>query len=192
MTEKYPLQKLDPDSLLRLEPEEAVPLLLLMLKSRWAGQEGEISRNVFVEELRHLYGSNPYGLKAIRVLMEAWNWMVTHGLIAPSAVHKTGDGEFLTRAAFNLKTEEDFDNFRKASLLSPKLLHPVIAEKAWPTFIRGKHDTAVFEAFKEVEVAVRDAGGYDLRMFGTVLMRKAFDPDNGPLTDNSLPIAERN
>ncbi len=81
--------------------------------------------------------------------------------------------------------------FRKATLLSPKLLHTRIIETAWPTFIRGKYDTAVFEAFKEVEVAVRTACGYDAKVIGVSLMRQAFHLDNGPLTDKSLPEAER-
>jgi uncharacterized protein (TIGR02391 family) len=67
----------------------------------------------------------------------------------------------------------------------------VIAEKAWPTFIHAKHDTAVFEAFKEVEVAVRTAGGSDSRMIGVDLMRTEFHPENGALTDKRLPVAER-
>ena len=71
------------------------------------------------------------------------------------------------------------------------LLHPVIADRAWPNFIRGDHDTAVFQAFKEVEVAVRKAGGFGSQKIGVELMRAAFDPDTGPLTDRSLPKAER-
>jgi uncharacterized protein (TIGR02391 family) len=76
-------------------------------------------------------------------------------------------------------------------VLSPQLLHKKIAETAWPTFIRGKHDTAVFEAFKQVEVAVRAAGKYDSRVIGVDLMRQAFNPETGPLTDKTLPVAER-
>jgi uncharacterized protein (TIGR02391 family) len=81
--------------------------------------------------------------------------------------------------------------FRKATLLSPKLLHSRIVATAWPTFIRGKYDTAVFEAFKEVEVAARTACGYDAKVIGVALMRQAFHIENGPLTDKSLPEAER-
>ena len=70
-------------------------------------------------------------------------------------------------------------------------MHPVIAQRVWSAFIRGEYDTAVFQAFKEVEVAVRNAGGYSLTDIGEKLMRKAFDANNGPLTDQSLPEAER-
>lgn len=71
------------------------------------------------------------------------------------------------------------------------MLHPIIAHKVWSTFIRGDYDTAVFQAFKEVEVAVRKAGNYSLEDYGVALMRKAFNKSKGPLTDLSLPITER-
>jgi uncharacterized protein (TIGR02391 family) len=66
----------------------------------------------------------------------------------------------------------------------------------WPLFLRGDHDVAVFQAFKEVEVSVRKAanakgGGFPDDLVGVTLMRKAFHPDNGPLTDTSRVTAER-
>src|SRR5579864_844926 len=39
---------------------------------------------------------------------------------------------------------------------------------------RGHYDTVVFEAFRVVEVAVRDSCGFPPTMLGTDLMRKAF------------------
>jgi uncharacterized protein (TIGR02391 family) len=67
----------------------------------------------------------------------------------------------------------------------------IIAQKVWTLFIRGEYDTAVFQAFKEVEVAVRGAGDHTPTDLGTDLMRKAFHPNGGPLTDKSVPTAER-
>jgi len=78
-----------------------------------------------------------------------------------------------------------------SDLLPKKLLHPMIAQKVWSTFIRCEYDTAIFQAFKEVEVAVRNGGGFLPTDIGVPLMRKAFDIVNGPLTDKSLPEAER-
>jgi uncharacterized protein (TIGR02391 family) len=122
--------------------------------------------------------------------MEAWNWMLNNRLLAPAPTGQ-GDWAFLSRAAKKVQNSADFEIFRKATLLSPKLLHHRIAELAWSTFIRGKHDTAVFEAFKEVEVAIRTAYRYNAKVIGVPLMRQAFHVENGPLTDKSLPEAER-
>lgn len=58
-------------------------------------------------------------------------------------------------------------------------------------FLRGDYDVAVFQAFKELEVAVRAAGKFDEELIGTKLMRKAFDPDAGPLRSEGLVWAER-
>jgi hypothetical protein len=40
------------------------------------------------------------------------------------------------------------------------VLHPVIAERVWLSFVRSEFDTAVFQAMKAVEVAVREAAGF--------------------------------
>ncbi|MCH8296371.1 hypothetical protein IH992_35270 [Candidatus Poribacteria bacterium] len=82
--------------------------------------------------------------------------------------------------------------YRKANLLPRRLLHPVIAQKVWSLFLRGDYDTAVFQAFKEVEIAVRDAGGYTAKDLGVDLIRKkAFHPQNGALTDPTQLDAEK-
>lgn len=78
-----------------------------------------------------------------------------------------------------------------SNLLSKKMLHPIIAKKIWSAFVRSEYDTAIFQAFKEVEVAVRDAGGFLPTDIGISLMRKAFDNTTGPLTDKNSPQAER-
>ena len=78
-------------------------------------------------------------------------------------------------------------------------LHPLIASEVYPAFLRGKYDTAIFEAFREVEVAVREAGKFGPDDYGTELMREAFKPSEkkgqatapGPLTDTQIPIAEQ-
>jgi hypothetical protein len=68
--------------------------------------------------------------------------------------------------------------------------------KHYRPFCCGDHDVAVFQAFKEVEVAVRHAAnakgvGYADSEVGTTLMRKAFHPETGPLADKTLVVAER-
>jgi uncharacterized protein (TIGR02391 family) len=117
--------------------------------------------------------------------------MIAAGLLAPEPRQMGGHFVFLTRRAQAIRDSRAFEAFRKASILPRALLHPVIADRAWPNFIRGDHDTAVFQAFKEVEVAVRKAGGFGSQKIGVELVRAAFDPDAGPLADKSLPKGER-
>ncbi len=43
--------------------------------------------------------------------------------------------------------------------LRPEMLHPDLRASAFENFAEGRYDTANFEAFKCLEVAVRDAAG---------------------------------
>jgi uncharacterized protein (TIGR02391 family) len=61
----------------------------------------------------------------------------------------------------------------------------------WSAFLRGDYDTAVFQTFKELEVAVREAGNFEADDYGVDLARKAFHESTGPLTDQSMPVSER-
>jgi len=83
-----------------------------------------------------------------------------------------------------------------ASLLPKRQLHPLIPGKVYPAFLRGDYDVAVFLAFREVEIAVRQAGGFPQDLVGEKLMRAAFVTANnnmpvGPLTDTQLPDGEK-
>ncbi len=182
----------DAKTLLSLEPEELAGVLLPIFQGLCRSL-GYFNWWNYVRELYQFQQVYPREHRdAIsRSIMEAIGWMRSSGLLATYPEDSNGHALFVTRRGMEIDTHEKFRDFRQASVLNPKFLHPVIEEKAWPTFIRGKYDTAVFEAFKEVEVAVREAGKFDARMVGVDLMRAAFHPDRGPLTDKSLPVAER-
>jgi uncharacterized protein (TIGR02391 family) len=62
-------------------------------------------------------------------------------------------------------------------------LHPTITYSVYPIFLRGDYDTAVFQAFKEVEISARSASKAGNDRLGCALMREAFTPKNGPLSD---------
>jgi uncharacterized protein (TIGR02391 family) len=181
----------DPEMLLSMEPQELAGVLLPILQQRQQGGQSLNWWNLINEfyQREEIY-PRQYSDRVTKAIMEAIGWMLSVGIIAP-APEQNPHMIFITRQGAALKTNDQFRDFRQASLFSPKLVHPIVAEKAWPTFIRGKYDTAVFEAFKEVEIAVRTAGKYDARVVGVDLMRKAFHPKNGPLSDMSLPVGER-
>jgi uncharacterized protein (TIGR02391 family) len=125
---------------------------------------------------------------------EAWVWLEREGLIAPKPGQLSGAGWiFITRRGRRLKNSHDIEAYKKANLLPKKLLHPLVAQRVYSDFIRGDYDSAIFKAFKEVEIAVREAGGFSLTDIGTELMRKAFNPSNGPLTDPNanVPLPEK-
>jgi len=128
--------------------------------------------------------------KITQAVMEAWFWLEREGFLAPKP-GPNRDTFFITRRGRRVKNAIDLAAIRKADLLPRKLLHPLVAEKTWSLFLRGEYDTAVFQAFKEVEVAVRETGKFQATDVGVDLMRKAFDSARGPLRDENRPKAER-
>jgi hypothetical protein len=128
-------------------------------------------------------------------IAEALTRLVSLGLVIqdpeqPSTYYR------LSRRTQTLKSKSDVERFRKARILPVELLQPALAEKVWPLFLRGDHDVAVFQAFKEVEVAVRRAAnakvaGYPDDLVGVPLMRKAFHTEHGPLRNAAAVSAER-
>ena len=81
-------------------------------------------------------------------------------------------------------------SYRHANRLPRHQLHPRIAQKVWASFLRGDYDTAVFQAFKEVEVEVRKAANFADADIGVALVRKAFKK-GGPLADATALEAEQ-
>ena len=58
----------------------------------------------------------------------------------------------ITRRGRGIRTRGDAETYKRAKLLPDDSLYPILARKVAPQFLRGNYDTAVFQAFKEVEV----------------------------------------
>lgn len=125
-------------------------------------------------------------------LAEAFAWLEAQALIVPAeGLNGQSGWRFLSRRARRFRYEEDFQSFVAARRLQKDVLHPKIADVVWQEFIRGQYDVAVFQAMKAVEVSVRAASKLSAKEIGTNLVRKAFDPETGPLTDLAAEKAER-
>lgn len=126
---------------------------------------------------------------AVRI-SEAWAWLSAHGLIAPRADGGSHGWIFVTRLGRKTANVAGVIEYRKALELPKERLHGAIAERCFGHFIRGLFDTAVFEAYKALEVAIREASQlHDL--LGVKLARKAFEPGGGPLTDTNAEGGEQ-
>ena len=123
-----------------------------------------------------------------QALAEAIAWLGSQVLIVP---HKSTPLYALTRRGRALRTRADLQAYREAGILPRNLVHPRFATKVIPLFARGDHEIAVVQAFKEVEVAVREAAGYGPERYGVDMMRAAFNPKDGPLAAPELIMAER-
>jgi uncharacterized protein (TIGR02391 family) len=173
---------------LELEPEELGVFVLKHL-----GTLPKINRfNYTTERAESLraYAGEEHALTFAHRLMEAWIWLEHEGLIAPSPV-ANGDWTFITRRGKAVLASGNFVAFQRASLLPPKDLDPVLSQKVRSLFLRGDYDTAILLAFKEVEVRVRAKTGLSEAFVGVQLMREAFQPKGGPLTDMGAVGGER-
>ena len=138
------------------------------------------------------WGYGEHEQEAELAVTEAWRWLEFNLFILPSVGMNGRNGWFvLGRRGRQIATSESFDQYRRAAAFPRELLHPAIAEAVWSALLRGALDTAVFEAFRTVEEAVRQAGGFTNSDIGVPLMRKAFDPMVGPLRKASDEEAER-
>ena len=182
----------DPDIILALEPEELGGALLLLLRA-----EGRAfhPNNIMMATLND--GDLSLGLsdpsrdrrQEISIaISEAFAWLSAQGLIVPKP-GDTGGWLILSRRARSFESEEDVRQFKMARRLNRDLLHPTIAEKVWPAFVRGDFAEAVFTAMRSVEIAVRDAAAFPQKQVGTKLMQAAFG-QSGPLRDLEADTAE--
>lgn len=179
----------DAQTLLALSPEELAFYVLQEVLSAPAH-----AGLPHIQSLHGQLGAYPQHLvPELQVaLEEAWQWLENQ-LLLVSAPGVNGRNGFkvLGRRARGLNVAGQFKTFRQGAAFPKELLHPTIAERAWIAVMRGEFDAAVFLAFKAVEVAVREAGGFAPTDIGVDLMRKAFNANNGPLTRLTDPTAER-
>ena len=125
-----------------------------------------------------------------RSVAEAMQWLLNEGLVIFDP-EQSADYYCLTRKGRSITHRQDFTIYRQGRLLPTEILHPVLIEKIRPMFLRGDYEVAVFSAFKEVEVAVRKRAGLPDEQLGVTLMRTAFNPDKGALSDQQKVYSER-
>ena len=125
-------------------------------------------------------------------LAEAWNWLLVQGLLIPDPGINGNNGYvLLSRRGQTVLAGGAFKTYARSVAFPKSLLHPSIADEVWLDIVRGNIETAVFNSFRAVEIAVREAGNFADTDIGVPLMRKAFDKAAGPLTDQQQPEAER-
>lgn len=191
------LKSLIPDAgvLLSLAPEELADVLL-----RLAFENGRGGRVHFQFLGSHIAGTpgSDDGYPRERhgeievAAAEAWNWLVVQGLLlSEPGINGNNGWMILSRRARQLLTDGTFKTYARSLAFPKSLLHPAIANDVWLDIVRGDLETAVFKAFRAVEIAVREAAQLSDTDVGTTLMRKAFDKTTGVLSDLQQPEAER-
>lgn len=144
-------------------------------------------RNVILG-VRSLYPTRSW--ESGRAASEGLTWLSSQALICQAP-----DGDLgwfnLSRAGLEAAGTSDFEKWSAEREVPLTLLHPSIVRECMDSFRLGKYETAVFEAFKVLEVAIRTASGLKPGDIGVPLARRAFHPEGGPLTDMTQEGGER-
>lgn len=98
---------------------------------------------------------------------------------------------FPTKVGFRFSEREFRKVVEKYALMPESYIHPVIVKKCFSLLKSGEFDSAVMQAFKAIEVITREKIGATSDIFGERLLKKAFNPDDGILTNHKLPKSER-
>lgn len=180
-----------PETVLELEPEELAPFVLQFLSNTG---DGKLNMHNFSlasgDDFTTWAGSDLRDQNELRRrLIVAWRWLERELFIAPQPGNV--DWSFITARGRQLLESLDFAAYQKGALLPSEGLDPVLVQKVKPAFIRGDYDVAIFQALKEVEVRVRTKAGLSDSNIGVSLMRTAFNPTTGNLTDQNMDGGER-
>jgi len=184
------------EHLMEMQPEEVGKYLLIYLKHSVETNQGR--NKVHISHLINpsapdfqSYAGNNNNEPAMRILAEAWGWLEIEGYLAPDPQNSDNSWRFITRKGMEVNSVEDFKTFSNARLLPRDALDPILVSNAYGLFARGEYEKAVFEAYKAVEVKVREASKLLATDIGVSLARKAFDPKTGPLTDQTSDDGEK-
>ena len=195
------LQKLIPDVevFLALSPEELGGKILFALRqiprseNRGMFHVGSLSLEFDPKTYSDFQGYPANKIDSVKqAFFEAWSWLESQALIIWAQDNEGQQGwRRLSRRAEQFENVNDYAAFASGKYLNRQLLHPTIAHDVWLDFSRQDYGIAIFRAMRKVEIVVRKKSGLPDNVFGIDLMRKAFNPLNGPLADQKESTPKR-
>lgn len=164
-----------------------LPDLALLVLADFKEHSGWNQRNWMVEATQQRREiTNEAGV--LDRLAEAWAWLNSRAFVSwrpeqdtPDSRRVTAEGErALTLGIARLHAAERLEGDLLPSLSKTKRM-----------FLQGDYEEAVFAAFRTVEETVRERAALTTSDLGVKLMRQAFKPDGGPLTDRGADPGEQ-
>lgn len=101
------------------------------------------------------------------------------------------DKFYPTKMGFRFPEREFIRVIKEYTLMPQTYIHPEIVKKCFKLLDGGHYESAVLQAFKCIETKIRKLIKANAEEVGIKLIRKAFHPENGKLTDLKLPLSER-
>lgn len=189
MSERATFEDLFPpvEALRQLPPEEIALYILQYFARKDKALRGEQPPNR-INFMNSVHASRLQ--EAEFEMAEGLHWLYMEGLIADKP-RETGHWVFITRKGKQLLESADLSVHLYSSLLPIGRLDAVLERKVRPAFIRGDYDVAVLQAYREVEIRIRNFAGLGNEIYGHDLIVAAFQPERGCLTDNEQLANER-
>jgi uncharacterized protein (TIGR02391 family) len=166
-------------------PELGIAVLRIL------NDQGSFSVHNFFNNASSVYGDTEDGRFLRDRLSDAWAWLEAHGFIGRDPADAAGTWKRVTTDGKRIASDQNALARIWAADRLTGVLDPDLDAKVRPIFNVGDYETACFAAMKEVEVSVRRSAGLDRTLIGVKLMREAFKPEAGPLTDNAAPPGEQ-
>lgn len=96
-----------------------------------------------------------------------------------------------TKKGFRFQEREFRRVIKEYTLVPQAYIHPMIVDKCFKLLQEGEFESAVLQAFKAIEISIREKISAETEEVGIKLIRRAFNADNGALTNFALPKVER-
>jgi uncharacterized protein (TIGR02391 family) len=182
----------DPSTVCDMDAADLAGYLLRAMLRPGVAQQGAWHRSNTLGAIGDEYGMPQQGAdeRVQAAFAEAWQWLELNAFIVKD-FKRDNDWYIATRRTLALPKDLDLRTFVEASELPEHFLHSEIAARSRSLFLQGRLDIAVFEAFKTLEVAIREASKLGADLLGVKLARRAFHPDDGALTDLEAESGER-
>lgn len=189
-----PLRALVPEahSVATMQPADLAGYVLEVLMSADQTKRGIWNRRNFCMQVSREF-SEPGHAAEMQVgiaCSSAWAWLEANGFICR---HPEQDNEWYvpTPKGEALRNSQELQTFLTSERLPEQFLQAELLTNVRPLFFQGRLETAVFEAFKTLEVAIRSAAGLGHDLVGVQLASRAFNPEDGQLTDRTAERGER-
>lgn len=103
-----------------------------------------------------------------------------------------GEGEYFpTKVGFHIQEIKFRELIKNYEIVPQDYIHPLIIERCFNLMKSSEYESAVFQSFKLIEINIRKRVGAESDELGVKLIRKAFNPKNGVLTDFEATMSER-
>lgn len=179
-------------SVFEMHTADLAGYVLEVLISAGAAEGGIWNRRNFCSQVGREYveAGQQSDMKVGIACSSAWSWLEANGLICR---HPEQDNEWFmaTPRGEAIRNHQNLRNYMTSEQLPEVFLHSELLINVRPLFFQSRFETAVFEAFKTLEVTIRSAARLGHNLIGVALASRAFNSEDGSLTDMTAEKGER-